>query len=105
MAYQNFKPVSKNVTVKGTQKTVLFYWGLDDNRSIEIKEYKKRTRWGTFTQKETLCNCYFMIDNKRYDLQTIFVELAGGGYSRYFLVDGIKFPDSHKKVIEHLLTK
>jgi hypothetical protein len=94
--------VNKTVTVNGIIKSVSFNWHPVGERYDE-KSYMKKTKWGAFMQKEYMKKCVFIIDGKEYQLQTLFVELAGGGYSRYFVVDGIKFNDSHKKVIEHLL--
>jgi hypothetical protein len=96
--------VNKKVPVNGILQTVSFNWHPVGERYDE-KSYMKKTKWGTFMQKEYMKACVFIIDGKEHQLQTLFVELAAGGYSRYFIVDGIKFNDSHKKVIESLLKR
>ena len=94
--------VNKKVTVNGIIRLVSFNWYQVGERYDE-KSYMKKTQWGTFMQKEYMKKCVFIIDGKEYQLQTLFIELAAGGYSRYFIVGGMKFNDSHKKVIEYLL--
>ena len=96
--------IQKKITVKGKAKKVSFRIEFS-SVNYNHKEYKKRTRWGTFTQKEFTCNCLFVIDGKGYPLECLTIRLAAGGYSRYFLIDGLKFNDSHKKVIEYILNK
>lgn len=104
MATRVITAVNKKVVVNGIQQTVSFKW-YPEGESYDEKSYIKKTKWGTFMQKEYKRKCVFIIDGKEYQLQTLFVELAAGGYSRYFIVDGIKFNDSHKRVIEYLLRK
>jgi hypothetical protein len=97
------RAIYKEVEVNGKQQIVSFYYLVGER--IEEKSYMKKAKWGTFIQKEYTNNCLFFINGEKHHLQTLLIELAGGGYSRYFIVDGIKFNDSHKNVIEYLLNK
>jgi hypothetical protein len=104
MATSITSEVNKKVEINGIQQIVAFNWYPVGEKYNE-KSYMKKTKWGTYKQSEYMRNCIFQINEKEYNLETLFVELAAGGYARYFIVDGIKFNDSHKKVIEFLLNK
>lgn len=102
MATSITSTVNKKVVINGIQQIIAFNWHQVGEKYNE-KFYTKKTKYGTYRQSEYMRDCVFQINKKEYNLQTLFVELAGGGYARYFIVDGIKFNDSHKKVIEYLL--
>lgn len=104
MAHTNL--ISKKVTVNGETRVVSYTWYpvLGADGFVSEKSYMRKTPYGTFRQSEHVSRAFFEIDGVSYPVLTTFVNLAGGGYRRSFEVDGKTFPDSHKKVIEYLLS-